>query len=453
MKNSNPSDFLKQTLINKTASKAENEASGDFDIIDVVPIPMHGDRMVRLRTLEEALNDFDPTGETKTDSAGAPVMGYFVQVKPRVAKPAAPAEKALDPELPATPAAKAAAPAAPINAGPSVQNVMAQATMTHSAVETSLPTERAQPTVADSIYLSDGKLNIPYLLQSADVLYSSGDYTLARNIYKAIGSSGDKTSVALMGMARCYEAEGKLEEARINYEESIAYHPTPEAYKALTALLIRQKKDQQAAEVIERALHHRQLEAATRYELHKTAGNCWGRLGNLKEAERHYRKALEVMPDADEIRTNLGAIHLQANRIPEAERHFNDALASNPKSHQALCGLGSCALAEGNKFAAHAWFARSLQIELKNPTAIFHLVKCAYEIKNYGVAAKILEEYIQVAPINIHLLYSLAGLQFHLGRASDARQTCIRIQQLNPEHLGARDLLRRLEEGFHQDPA
>jgi hypothetical protein len=80
-------------------------------------------------------------------------------------------------------------------------------------------------------------------------------------------------------------------------------------------------------------------------------------------------------------------------------------------------------------------------------------VKCAYEIKNYGVAAKILEEYIQVAPINIHLLYSLAGLQFHLGRASDARQTCIRIQQLNPEHNGARELLRRLEEGFQQDPA
>lgn len=438
MKNSNPSDFLKQTLINKTSSKDGAEASDDFDIIDVVPIPMHGDRMVRLRTLEEALNDFDQTGEIKTDSAGAPVMGYFVQVKPRVAKPAAPVAKATAPEVSAAPAFTA-----PIVTAPATQSV----------IERNLPAEKSQPTVADSIYLSDGKLNLTYLLQSADVLYSSGDYALARNIYKAIGSSGDKTSVALMGMARCYEAEGKLEEARINFEESIAYHPTPEAYKALTSLLIRQKKDHQAAEVIERALHHRQLETATRYELHKTAGNCWARLNNLKEAERHYRKALEVMPDADEIRSNLGALYLQSNRIPEAERHFNDALASNPQSHQALCGLGSCALAEGNKFAAHAWFARSLQIELKNPTAIFHLVKCAYEIKNYGVAAKILEEYIQVAPINIHLLYSLAGLQFHLGRASDARQTCIRIQQLNPEHQGARDLLQRLEEGFHQDPA
>ncbi len=404
MKNSNPSDFLKHTLINKD----------DFDIVDVVPIPMHGDRMVRLRTLEEALNDFDPTGGALGDSAGSPIMGYFVQVKTRTTRPTPPQEP---------------------------------------VIEKALPTEKAPQTVADSIYLSDGKLNLPFLLQSAEVLFSSGDFTLARNIYKAIGSSGDKTSIALMGLARCYEAEGRLEEARINFEESIAYHPTPEAYKALTSLLIRQKKDQQAAEVIERALHHRQLDTATRYEFHKTAGNCWSRLNSLKEAERHYRKALETKTDADEIRTNLGALYLQNNRIPEAERHFNDAIASNPKSHQALCGLGSCALAEGNKFAAHAWFARSLQIELKNPTAIFHLVKCAYEIKNYGVAAKILEEYVQVAPINIHLLYSLAGLQYHLGRASDARQTCIRIQQLDPEHNGARELLRRLEEGFHQDPA
>jgi type IV pilus assembly protein PilF len=428
MKNSNPTDFLKQTLINKTSNKTDSVADDDFDIVDVVPIPMHGDRMVRLRTLEEALNDFDPNTDALDDSPGNSVMGYFVQVKPRTARPAAPTE-------------------------PSVKVQPASITSFDEPVITKAQPATKAPAVTDGIYQTDGKLNIPFLLQSADVLYSSGDYALARNIYKAIGSSGDKTYVALLGLARCYEAEGKLEEARINFEESIAYHPTPDAYKALTSLLIRQKKDQQAAEVIERALHHRQLDTATRYEFHKTAGNCWGRLGNLKEAERHYRRALEVQPAADEICTNLGALYLQENRIPEAERHFNDALASNPKSHQALCGLGSCALAEGNKFAAHAWFARALQIELKNPTAIFHLVKCAYEIKNYGVAAKLLEEYIQVAPINIHLLYSLAGLQFHLGRASDARQTCLRIQQLNPEHNGARELLRRLEEGFHQDLA
>jgi tetratricopeptide (TPR) repeat protein len=424
MKNSKSSDFLKQTLVNKT----DMNSSEDFDIIDVVPIPMHGDRMVRLRTLEEALNDFDQSG----DSAELPTMGYFVQVKPRTAPKTSKARTPVSASYGLTPSNEEFAP---------------QASPSH------VSREKPQPTVADGIYLPDGKLNVPFLLQSADVLFDSGEYGLARNIYKAIGSSGDKTSVALMGLARCYEAEGKLEEARINFEESIAYHPTAEAYKALTSLLIRQKKDQQAAEVIERALHHRQMDPTVRYELQKTAGNCWSRVGNLKEAERHYRKALETQPDADEIRTNLGALYLQNNRVQEAERHFNDALASNPKSHQALCGLGSCALAEGNKLAAHAWFARALQIEIKNPTAIFHLVKCAYEIKNYGVAAKILEDYIQVAPINIHLLYSLAGLQFHLGRASDARQTCIRIQQLDPAHNGARELLRRLEEGIQPGPA
>lgn len=92
MKNSNPADFLKQTLISKTAQKAEKNtdsvADDDFDIVDVVPIPMHGDRMVRLRTLEEALNDFDPSGDALDDSVDGPVMGYFVQVKPRTVRPA-----------------------------------------------------------------------------------------------------------------------------------------------------------------------------------------------------------------------------------------------------------------------------------------------------------------------------------------------------------------------------
>src|SRR5258708_3550594 len=49
---------------------------GDLDVIDIVPIPMSGDRMVRLRTLEEALDDF-----SHPESSEA--VGYLIQVKPR----------------------------------------------------------------------------------------------------------------------------------------------------------------------------------------------------------------------------------------------------------------------------------------------------------------------------------------------------------------------------------
>jgi tetratricopeptide (TPR) repeat protein len=88
---------------------------------------------------------------------------------------------------------------------------------------------------------------------------------------------------------------------------------------------------------------------------------------------------------------------------------------------------------------------QSLELELNNPTAIFYLVKCAYEIKSYATASQMLLNYIQIAPVNTNLLYSLAGLQFHLGRISEAKETTLKILELQSQHAGAKELLNMIE--------
>lgn len=366
----------------------------NFDIVGLIPIPPHGDRMVRLSTLQEILEEFEESG------GGSGTVEYLLQIRPRPAQ--TPPTQKLDP--------------APQNKNSS-----------------------------ESIYHANGKLNVPYLIKNAEILFEAGDYPLARNIYKTILSSGEFTSTALYRMGRCFEVEGKIEEARANYEDSIAYLPTIEAYQRLAALLIRQSKDQQAAEVMERALNMKEISPSLRFEILKACGNCWTRAKKSEEAERNFKKALEINPSADEIRANLGTLYLQSNRVAEAKRHFRDAIASNPKNHQALAGVGSCYLAEGDKKTAHDYFAQSLELELNNPTAIFYLVKCAYEIKSYATACQILLNYIQIAPVNTNLLYSLAGLQFHLGRISEAKATTLKILELQSQHAGAKELLNMIE--------
>lgn len=373
----------------------------DFEI-DVMPIPASGsgDRMVRLRTLEEALREFErsPDGDS---------TGYIVHVKPRKAP------QAFAPLPPVAPADEQA--------------------------------QGAASRGSENVYLQNGKLNVHYLVRNAELLHSSGEYALARNVYKAIFQSGERTATALHGIGRCFEAEGKLEEARINYEESLAYQPDVEVYQNLASLLIRQGKDHQAADVLERALNLKDTSPALRFELHKAAGNCWARIQRNVDAERHYARALELNPSADEIRANLGALNLQSGRMDAARRHFEDAVAANPRNDKALTGLGSCLLALGEKRGAHDCFARALGIELQNPTAIFYLVKCAYEIRSYATAARILEGYVEVSPVNANLLYSLAGLQYHLGRIADAKATVRKIMEISPQHAGARDLLAMMD--------
>jgi tetratricopeptide (TPR) repeat protein len=381
--------MIEETIRTALAQAVERfQADNSQLAADLVPIPMQGDRAVRLRTLEEMLEEFDlANGDPE-----ARVVGYFVQLKRRVA---------AEPEAPGY-------------------------------------------AYTGDVYLPEGKLNTPFLVRNAELLEESGDFALAANIYKALLQAGEKTAFALLGIGRCSERLGKLDEAKEAYEESIAYQSSLDCYRRLAGLLLCQKKDQQAAETLERALSLKDLSDEQKYDFHQTCGNCWTRLQKTEAAERHFHRCLELKPAADDIRASLGAVFLQTGRTTEAKRSFQDALASNPANEKAMMGLGSCALAEGDKRAAHDWFARTLEVSPSNPAAIFHLVKCAYELKSYATAARVVEEYIEVAPFDKNLLYSLAGLQFHLGRTADARKTAEKILQLVPDHSGAKDLLRIL---------
>jgi tetratricopeptide (TPR) repeat protein len=404
---------------------------GDLDVVDIVPIPMHGDRMVRMRTLEEALDDFNAAENGES-------VSYLIQVK---------AKRPLKNTLPATtkglvaPVAQATPAPRDHAAGPAFAALPA-----HAPAPPHRPSATtASPATGENIYLPNGKLNVPYLARNGEKLVAAGEYTLAKNIFKAILASGERSGLALFGVGRCAEAEGHLDEARASYEESIAFHPTLESYQRLSSVLLTQQKNQLAAEVLERALNLRELAQATRFELHKACGNCWTRANKGDPASRHYQSALEIDPTADEIRGNLGALYLQSQRIPEAKRNFQDALASNPRNDKAIAGLASCFLAEGEKRQAHDHYAQALEIELNNPAAIYHLVKCAYEIRSYATAARVVEDYLKIALPNANLMYSLAGLQFHLGRANDARATACQILALHAEHTGAKELLNLID--------
>ena len=364
-----------------------------IEVVGIVPLSNHTDQMVRMRTLEELLREFEDGDPLET-------QGFIVQVKKR-------------------------------------REPVVQARNPHHHSPEQEPIE--------ALYSQGGEINLPFLLKTGDTLYQSKDYLLARNIYQFILRSGKASSTALYHLGRCFEAEEKLEEAQAHYEESIAFCPTWEACHRLAEILIQQHLDEQAAEVLERVLHLKDLTLEQKFEIYKSCGNCWTRAKMGENAHRNFQKALEIMPHADEVRSNLGALYLQQNKISESRRHFQDAIASNPKNYRALAGLGSCFLAEGDKKMAHDYFSESLELHLNNPNALFYLVKCAYDIKVYGTAAKFLREYIKIAAVNANLLYSLAGLDFQLGRIAEAKTITVKTLDLQKSHSGALELMRMIE--------
>lgn len=313
---------------------------------------------------------------------------------------------------------------------------------------------RLSPTVStEPIYLPDGKLNCDYLFRNAELLYEAGETALSRNIYETLLKSGERVAVAHFGLARCFEKEGNFERALYHYRESVTYHPTKVAYRRYIKLLVTKGDLSAAADAANRALQMRSLEASLRAELHQVAGNCLAKTQSLDLAERHYLQGLDCDPTSDELRANLGALYLQRGKISDAKRQFQDAIAANPSNAKAHEGIGSCFYAEGDIASAHESFATSLEIDIQNPHAVFYLIKCAYDLKSYATAARLGERYIQVAPVNAHLLYSVAGLHFNLGRMNEARVHLEQALKIQPQHAGAKELmnhLSRFQEGKWQ---
>lgn len=295
---------------------------------------------------------------------------------------------------------------------------------------------------ADGIYDTRGKINVPFLLKNGELLLASGDFQLAKNIFQALRKSGEASPEACLGLGRCYEGLNQNAEAQACYEESVAFKPSFAAFQRLIGLMVGQQKHQYVAELCERALKLQELSRELICELHKTAGNAFTRLERNDEAEKHFRQALDANPSADEIQSNLGAVYLQAGKIPMAKKSFRDALAANPANANAYFGLGCCLLIEREKVHGYESLCRSLELNIQNPRALFYLIKTAYEIRHFAPAEKLLNQYVQSGPINPSLLYALAGMQYHLGRKDAARATAFRILTLKGDHKGAQDLVR-----------
>jgi len=180
----------------------------NLEVIKVVPLPSCTENADRLKILQNFLSEVQGSSQSGT-------LEYWVQLKPHVS-PASPEDQ--------------------------------------PAVHSTKPGDGgSQKPSLDGIYLPNGKLNVLFLLKNAEILFEAGDYRYARKIYKSILHSGEYTGTVLYRLGRCFEAEGKLEEACTKFEEAIIYNPSLESYQRLSALLVRMNKEQQAAEVMERA--------------------------------------------------------------------------------------------------------------------------------------------------------------------------------------------------------
>jgi type IV pilus assembly protein PilF len=117
-------------------------------------------------------------------------------------------------------------------------------------------------------------------------------------------------------------------------------------------------------------------------------GLIYMRLGDNRQAEESFRRALSLNPRDPNVHHNYGWLQCQSGRYPDSVRSFEQALAAplygeRPKT---LMAMGLCQARAGQSSEAERSLARSYELDAGNPITGYNLARLLYLRGDYSRA-------------------------------------------------------------------
>lgn len=167
------------------------------------------------------------------------------------------------------------------------------------------------------------------------------------------------------------------------------------------------------------------------------------RRGQIEEAIRHYRRALQFDGDNPRTHSNLGHALQQEGRGEEAIEHFERAIALAPDYTHALSGLGASLATAGRLAEAERHFARALEIDPELSEVHANLGTVLRMRGKLEPARSSLERAVELAPANPASQHALGIVLLEMERAPEAIAAFERALELDPRHPMTREALAR----------
>jgi len=263
-------------------------------------------------------------------------------------------------------------------------------------------------------------------------------------------SAASRARSAALEQAVTNEAAADAGDASLAREESVGESASGRAVSSQVALLEELKRRGDFRECAQRAsllLSQNGLSLPERVRVHRLAGECLGRCGDLSGAREHFEKGLSLDPEATEITIDLAALDLAVGERERALEVFSRLAASLPEDDRALAGLGLSLVQCGRSQEALGHLEGALRRNPENLTALCALTPLAYRHGRLAELEGHLRAYLERHPGSTEILYALAGCLFRQGRLAEARGELEKILLLCPTHDLARDLVARIDGG------
>lgn len=183
-------------------------------------------------------------------------------------------------------------------------------------------------------------------------------------------------------------------------------------------------------------------------QAHTAMALLYEQLGQTDRADKHYRQALSLSPDAA-MHNNYGVFLCRQGKREKAEEHFleaiGDRLYGTPEA--ALTNLGFCLRQDGEFERAEEYIRQALRRDPRFPDALWQMANVAYEQGNYLQARAFLQRYAEKASEGSSALWLGMLIEKELEDDAAVEDYEQRLKRDYPESVHTRQLLEQERDG------
>ncbi len=177
---------------------------------------------------------------------------------------------------------------------------------------------------------------------------------------------------------------------------------------------------------------------------HSALALVYENLGEYKQAEKHYARAVKLAPDDALAQNSYGVFLCRRQQRPEDAQRYFQAAADNPRyatPEAALTNAGVCMLQVPDKEAAEVYFRQALDRNPRYVDALLQMTNIAFGAERFMQARAFLARSEAVTPTSPSLLWLGYQIETRLGDEKRANVYALRLKDRYPDSEQSRELI------------
>ena len=264
-----------------------------------------------------------------------------------------------------------------------------------------------------------------------DALALEKNWAKAEEVYGLIRKQLPDQPLGYVKMAALRKVQGQVVEAAQLFSNALSH--APDDLVILQDYLI-SLVDSTQAQQADRVLDQYLAKAPRDPNLWRLAGRLYVSQRKTDQAEKAYRKAVDLAPNVALVHYELGQLYLLQRKWAAAESAFQVALKKEETNSETHTALGMVLTAQGRGEAADLHYRRAVQLDRHNVVAANNLAASLTDRQEYDDALGLALAALDRAPANPAIKDTLGWIYYKKHRFEDAHRLLAEASAALPQH-------------------